>query len=65
MKKTRLCKASLALNENSDYSGVNILTKEVQQVFEKVLFKKLLASRTTCKFLGFLPKNGVSNTALP
>lgn len=46
---------------NSDYSGMHILTKEVQQVFENVLFKKLFASTT--KFLGFLPKNGVLNAA--
>lgn len=44
--------------------GVHIRTKEVQQVFENVLFKKLLASTTSCKILGFLPKNGVLTTAL-
>lgn len=42
-----LCKASLSLNENS---GVHILTKGVQQVFENALFKKSLASKLPASF---------------
>lgn len=59
-----LCKGSMALNENWDYSVIYILIKQVQQVFKNLLFKQLFASTTSCKFLGFLPKSDVSNTAL-
>lgn len=59
-----LCKASMDLKETWDYSVIYILIKQIQQVFKNLLFMKLFASTTTWKFLGVLPKNGLSNTAL-